>query len=711
MGALRVGDEVFDENGTPTRVTFATEVQHERECFAVRFDDGSTIIADADHRWLTSDRSARRAKARGGAARPIVRTTREIAATLFCGKERNHAVTVTAPLALSAAALPVEPYTFGVWLGDGDSKSATITQGMSDADELRALLMADGTHCGVAKKDPKSAACRWTIGTRPYARDERGRMSGNGSIHSALRALGVLSNKHIPMAYKRASAEQRMALLQGLMDTDGHIERNGNAELTLTHKPLAFDAFEVVVSLGFKATISESAAKIDGREVGRRWRISWTPRRQVFRFQRKAERVRNDRAQMGRTAQRFIASVTPVPSVPVRCITVDAPSHLFLAGQSMIPTHNSRTGAEWVRAVIASGAARRVALVARTAADVRDVLIEGESGILACCPAHERPVWEPSKRRLTWPSGAIATTYSAEEPDQLRGPQHDAAWCDELAAWRYPDAWDQLQMGLRLGSDPRVVVTTTPRPTPIVRALASSPTTRITRGRTADNARNLAPGVVAALTARYGATRLGRQELDGEILTDAPGALWTWAMIDRSRAAVAPPLQRVVVAIDPAVTSHEGSDETGIVVAGLAFDGRVYVLADVSGRYAPTEWAHVAVAAYRTHRADRIVAEVNNGGDMVASVLRMVDAAAPVRTVHASRGKAVRAEPVAALYEQGRVVHVGVLSRLEDQLTSWEPSSSRGSPDRLDALVWALTDLVVEPQRERAPLRESDHDF
>ena len=168
-----------------------------------------------------------------------------------------------------------------------------------------------------------------------------------------------------------------------------------------------------------------------------------------------------------------------------------------------------------MRAVVASGAARRVALVARTAADVRDVLIEGESGILACCPAHERPVWEPSKRRLTWPSGAIATTYSAEEPDQLRGPQHDAAWCDELAAWRYPDAWDQLQMGLRLGSDPRVVVTTTPRPTPIVRALASSPTTRITRGRTADNARNLAPGVVAALTARYGATRLGRQELDG----------------------------------------------------------------------------------------------------------------------------------------------------------------------------------------------------
>lgn len=275
--------------------------------------------------------------------------------------------------------------------------------------------------------------------------------------------------------------------------------------------------------------------------------------------------------------------------------------------------------------------------------------------------------------------------------------------CDELAAWRYPEAWDQLQMGLRLGDDPRVVVTTTPRPTELVRALAASPTTRVTRGRTLDNARNLAPGVVEALTARYGNTRLGRQELDGEILDDAPGALWRLAMFDASRVDTAPTMRRVVVAIDPAVTAHEGSDETGIIVAGLGLDGRAYVIEDLSGVYPAEQWARRAVEAYRRHRADRIVAEVNNGGDLVASVLRAVDRAVPVAQVRATRGKALRAEPVAALYEQGRVSHVGLLARLEDQCVSWDPASDSRSPDRLDALVWALTDLVIDRPAPLAP--------
>ena len=373
---------------------------------------------------------------------------------------------------------------------------------------------------------------------------------------------------------------------------------------------------------------------------------------------------------------------------------------LILAGRGWGKT---RTGAEWVRSIVSTGRARRVALVARTAADVRDVIVEGQSGILAISPPHERPTWEPSRRRLTWPNGAIATTYSAEEPDQLRGPQCDSAWCDELAAWRYPEAWDQLQMGLRLGDDPRVVVTTTPRPTELVRALAASPTTRVTRGRTLDNARNLAPGVVEALTARYGNTRLGRQELDGEILDDAPGALWRLAMFDASRVDTAPTMRRVVVAIDPAMTAHEGSDETGIVVAGLGLDGRAYVIEDLSGVYPAEQWARRAVEAYRRHRADRIVAEVNQGGDLVASVLRAVDRAVPVAQVRATRGKALRAEPVAALYEQGRVSHVGLLARLEDQCVSWDPASDARSPDRLDALVWALTDLVIDRAAPLAP--------
>ena len=380
---------------------------------------------------------------------------------------------------------------------------------------------------------------------------------------------------------------------------------------------------------------------------------------------------------------------------------------LILAGRGW---GKSRTGAEWVRAMATSGRARRIALVARTAADVRDVLVEGESGLLAIHRADERPTWEPSRRRLTWPSGAIATTYSAEEPDQLRGPQHDAAWCDELAAWRYPDAWDQLQLGLRLGTGPRVVVTTTPRPTPLVRALAIAPTTHVTRGRTAQNARNLAPGVVEALAARYGSTRLGRQELDGEILDDAPGALWRLAQFDASRVDAAPDLRRVIVAIDPAVTAHAASDETGIIVAGLGLDGRCYVLEDLSGTYPAEQWARRAVEAFRRWRADRIVAEVNNGGDLVEGTLRAVDRSVPVKQVRATRGKALRAEPVAALYEQGRVSHVGALPRLEDQCASWDPAGDHRSPDRLDALVWALTELAVRDEAPRVA-READHDF
>ena len=374
---------------------------------------------------------------------------------------------------------------------------------------------------------------------------------------------------------------------------------------------------------------------------------------------------------------------------------------LILAGRGW---GKSRTGAEWVRAQVKAGLAGRIALVARTASDVRDVIVEGESGILAISPKDERPIWEPSRRRLTWPNGAQATTYSADEPDQLRGPQHDGAWADEIAAWRYPETWDQLRFGLRLGAHPRVVVTTTPRPTKIIRDLIASPDTVVTRGRTRDNVANLAPGVVAELERRYAGSRLGRQELDGEVLDDSAGALWRWTWIDAARVAKAPDLRRIVVAVDPATTSGEESDETGIVVAGIGYDGRGYILADESGRYRPEEWARKVASAYHAHKADAVIAESNQGGDMVGAVLRAYGSAGlPVRTVHAKRGKATRAEPVAVLYEQARVSHVGSLARLEDQLTTWDPGASGASPDRLDALVYAVTDLLGAAPVDASP--------
>jgi predicted phage terminase large subunit-like protein len=363
---------------------------------------------------------------------------------------------------------------------------------------------------------------------------------------------------------------------------------------------------------------------------------------------------------------------------------------LILAGRGWGKT---RTAVEWVH-YRASTKPRRLTIAAPTAADLRDICVEGESGLKTM---HPEIVYEPSKRRLTWPCGSVATLVSADEPERFRGLQHDTVWFDELAASRYQaEAWDQILFGLRLGDDPRALVTTTPRPTRLIRQLSADPRTAVTRGKTSDNAANLAPQFLEAVTARYAGTRLGRQELEGEILLDTPGALWTWAVLDAARAQAAPELRRVVVAVDPAASSNPDSDETGIVVCGLGADGLYYVLEDVSGIRTPDGWARAAVAAFDRHKADRVVIETNQGGEMAVQTLRTVRPHLPIEPVHASRGKQTRAEPIAALYEQGRVRHLPGLETLEAQLTSWSPAEG-SSPDRLDALVWGLTALVGTP--------------
>jgi len=375
---------------------------------------------------------------------------------------------------------------------------------------------------------------------------------------------------------------------------------------------------------------------------------------------------------------------------------------LILAGRGFGKT---RTGAEWVRALAESGRVRRIALVAETAADARDVMIEGESGLLACCPSWARPRYEPSRRRVTWPNGAVANSFSADDPDQLRGPQFDAAWADEIAKWRYEAAWDNLMLGLRLGVDPRCVATTTPKPRAWLARLMADPGTVVTRGGTRENAANLAPVFLDQILARYAGTRLGRQEVEGEFLAEVQGALWTRMLIEAARAGppAAGDLARIVVAVDPAVTAGADSDETGIVVAGIGADGRYWVIEDLSGRLSPDLWARRATDAFRRHRADAVVCEVNQGGDLVVATLRTVDPALPVRAVRATRGKRLRAEPVAALYEQGKVRHAGAFPMLEDQMAGFTGLPGEASPDRLDALVWALTDLAFDrpPTRSR----------
>ncbi len=369
---------------------------------------------------------------------------------------------------------------------------------------------------------------------------------------------------------------------------------------------------------------------------------------------------------------------------------------LLLAGRGFGKT---RTGAETVRALVETDKAMRIALIGPTAADVRGVMVEGESGLLSVHPPGPWPIYEPANHRVLWENGAVATCYSADEPRRLRGPQHDFAWADELAAWRYPqEAWDMLMLGLRLGDRPRVVVTTTPKPIRLIRDLVAAPTTRLTRGSTHDNKANLAASFISAIIAKYEGTRLGRQELNAELLEQADGALWTRQAIEAARidAGAAPELRRVVVAIDPAVTSGDHADETGIIVAGVGYDGLAYVVRDASGRFSPNEWASRAINLYRLHKADRVVAETNNGGEMIELTLRTVMPAVAFKAVSASTGKQARAEPVAALYEQGKVRHLGGFPALEDQMCNWEPGSGATSPDRVDALVWALTELLLE---------------
>ncbi|MGH1571425.1 DNA-packaging protein [Methylobacterium sp. P31] len=370
----------------------------------------------------------------------------------------------------------------------------------------------------------------------------------------------------------------------------------------------------------------------------------------------------------------------------------------------------TRTGAEWVDALARGDPAftpepvGRIALVGETHLDVRDVMIEGPSGLLALPRrGRARPVWSPSRRRLEWDNGALALAFSAEEPDALRGPQFGAAWCDEAAKWRRPEAaFDMLQFGLRLGARPRNLVTTTPRPVPLIRRLLADPRTVVSRARTHDNAEHLAPDFLDRVVGRYAGTRLGRQELDGELIADRDDGLWERAAIEAARVAVAPELARIVVAVDPPATSGARSDACGIVAAGRA-GTQAYVLADASlARATPQAWAGAALTLYHRLQADALVVEVNQGGEMAAAVLAQCDPAVPVTRVHATRGKYLRAEPVSLLYARGLIHHVGAFPALEDELCDFGPDGLSGgaSPDRLDALVWAITHLLLETRPE-----------
>ncbi len=369
---------------------------------------------------------------------------------------------------------------------------------------------------------------------------------------------------------------------------------------------------------------------------------------------------------------------------------------LILAGRGFGKT---RTGAETVRLWVQQGLYRRIALIGRSIQEARSVMVEGESGLLACHPEHERPHFEASNHRLKWKNGAVATLFGGDHFEKLRGPQFDLAWVDELAKFRQPQAlWEQLLLGLRLGTNPRCLITTTPRPLPLIQNFLKDEGTVVTQGTTFDNAANLAPTFIQQIIKQFEGTRLGAQELYAQVLSERQGALWQRSMIRYQQPLEGQEYQRIVIAIDPATTHHEQSDETGIVVAAVTAEQTAYVLEDLSGRHSPADWGQRVVQAYWRYKADRVVAEVNKGGDLVERIVRSLDPHVSYRAVRATRGKATRAEPIAALYEQNKVFHIRPHTLLESQLCDYIPGISRKSPDRLDALVWALTDLLLDKE-------------
>lgn len=362
------------------------------------------------------------------------------------------------------------------------------------------------------------------------------------------------------------------------------------------------------------------------------------------------------------------------------------------------------TGANWIIERHRTGVFRNSAIVAATSGDLRRSCIEGPSGVLALAPSYFKPEYKPSHQKLIWPNGSVTNLYTSEKPDRLRGPNHDGAWCDEIASWRYvKDAWDNLIFTLRFGDNPQILGTTTPRPTPFMKELLKRKGLILTRGSTYDNKQNLAKTYLQEIEEQYGGTRLGRQEIEGVLLDDVLGALWTYELLDRYRLQneeELPPLVKTVVGLDPSTTDGANADEAGIIVAGASREKQAYVLADYSLRGSPAQWAKRAIEAYYEHDASYIIAEKNQGGEMVRETINNYDGAVPVKLVHAAKGKFARAEPVSMLYEQGRVHHLGVFSVLEDQLCTFVPGEYKSSPDRMDALVWAISELVVKTKKK-----------
>ena len=703
MGEVQPGDMLLGADGYPTQVVAKTPTWIGTDTYSVTFSDHTTITASAEHLWAVVDNKNRN----------LTLTTAQIADTHIRSSrgDARYKIPMPKPLELKPLDLQMDPYALGAWLGDGDTARGYITS-----------------------IDPEIVDAYTTLGYTVYPRG-RARWSIHG-LTADLRSTGVLNNKHIPQRYLRASLDQRTALLQGLMDTDGYIDpKTGKCEFTTTNSKIRDGISELLSTLALKHSVNENRATLDGRDCGPKWRVIFhakadTP---VFRLPRKRDRQPERTGTRELSTNRRIIRVEKVATVPTACIQVDSPDHLFLAGKKMVPTHNSHVLSIAMHNYAMSHPGARLLLVGRTTSDVRDVMILGDSGIMNTVNPAERPKYNPAVRKLTWANGTIALCYSAERPDSMRGIQAHASFCDEVAAYRsnagagLANAFDQVQLLTRLTykrtlpdgtyteETPQIFVATTPKRVPmildLVKQAEEDPSkVLLVRGPTRAN-KALSNAYKERIEGMFAGTALGKQELEGELLTDVEGSLLNQGTLDAGRYELGeeddPDFWRLlpnrVIGVDPSVSSAP-KDECGIVVVAATGDRKLYkrtayVLEDASLLGPPQQWAKEVVRLARKYRAV-VVAEKNQGGEMVRMVIQHEDPFVPVVLVHAAVSKEERAEPVGTAYERGAVRHVGWHPELESQLTSWAPGVGLASPDRLDAVVHAVTSVLIAPPKE-----------
>jgi phage terminase large subunit-like protein len=743
LGEISDGDEIFDEQGNICRVVQAHPIQFPKKAYRLTFSDGASIVAGEEHLWTTWTHSDRKSynrrndyvesdesvglpdnwptwtkPSRWGHPTdigPKTRTTQDIVDTFTHGKrgDLNHSIPVALPLKYTEKHLPVDPYLYGVYLGDGNRRDGSITSHNNEC--LWLISEFESRGFDLLGQYPG----KLPDGT--YKNCSRLSFRGFAGV---LREAGLLGNKNIPEEYLRGSIDQRKDLLAGLLDTDGHIGKaNVHIEFCTVTKDHADAVMELARSLGQKPSLYVGRAKLNGRDCGPKYRVCWRPTYNPFRMPRKMGGYLDPGPQASRNMHRMITKFEEVPLRPMRCLTVDSPNHLFLVGEAMIPTHNTRAMSEWIRRMAIEHPGCRIGIAARTSADVRNTVVTGESGILAVHPDSQRPEYKPSTTSLHWPNGSSALLLSSESPDSARGPQFHFSTADEFAAWKTtPDSsgatlYDNLIAATRLGENPQLLLATTPKRTRVMRELmeqSKDPEERIhiIRGSTFDN-KMLSDRYIANLTRRYGNSDLAKQELYGEMLGDAEGLIFTTEMINNAKEIPVEgrfPLR--IIAVDPSVSADPSNrDDCGIMAIGSTIDRDLSrrtaaVLEDYSINAAPDVWAKVVADAAYEQQTKFVVVEKNQGGALLQMAINAVDPTLKVFPVVATKGKRTRSEPVVIAMQQGRVAIACDSPILEDQMLFYDPED-RNSPDRLDAMVWGIISTLISPPPGLRPGRTS----